>query len=240
MESKQAAFAQMENFTRRQFLRLGACACLAACSSPLHSGSAPNPVLKIQPRTYWGALEPDLDASAEYGRFDRQSNPEGWLTYTEPLPEVYNTLIVHHSALPVADGPLEIQRLHMQNKGYADIGYHFLINDRGGVSAGRVIQARGAHTGGFNTGTVGVVLLGNFESLQPTDLQLRALQSLGRYLANEYTLTHLAGHRDFQPGVTVCPGANLEPLLPTLANDLGLQFGSGGYVSPEWVISRGK
>ena len=114
---------------------------------------------------------------AEHGRFDPQSNPEGWLTYAKPLAEVYNTLIVHHSALLVSDGPLEIQRLHRQSKGYADIGYHFLINERGGVSVGRVIQARGAHTGGFNTGTVGVVLLGNFESIQPTDLQLRALQS---------------------------------------------------------------
>jgi hypothetical protein len=102
------------------------------------------------------------------------------------------------------------------------------------IYAGRDLSVRGAHTGGANTGTVGVALLGNFERGSPAKAQLDTLRALGAYLAGTYTLTHLAGHRDFQPGVTVCPGRELEPLLPGLAEELGLEFGTGGYVRPDW------
>lgn len=140
--------------------------------------------------------------------------------------------MVHHSALPLSDGPREIQELHMQNKGYADVGYHFLIDENGIIYEGRPINVRGAHTGGFNTGAVGVVLLGNFEEIEPTQSQLSSLTELNRYLKTAYQITHLAGHQDFQPGETLCPGRNLEPLLPGLANELELVFGTAGYVGP--------
>lgn len=147
----------MSIFSRRQFLYsalgLGLSACTHAAN---HSGSAPNTAIKVHPRATWQARAPDLNAPSEHGLFDPEFNPEGWLMYTEPLPEVYNTLIVHHSALDLSYGPYQIQQLHMQNKGYADIGYHFLIDESGRVSEGRYIRARGAHTGGYNTGTVGV------------------------------------------------------------------------------------
>ena len=51
-------------------------------------------------------------------------------------------------------------------------------------------------------------------------------------LIDAYAITHLAGHRDFQPGVTLCPGDNLEVLLPDLAAELGIAFGTEGYVGP--------
>lgn len=56
------------------------------------------------------------------------------------------------------------------------------------------------------------------------------LRELSGCLRDVYRLTHIAGHRDFQPGVTVCPGLHLEALLPELAVELGLEFGVGGYV----------
>ncbi len=222
--------------SRRQFIYSGLSACLAACSAGLgRLNSAPNDTLKIHRRADWQARDPDLNAPNEHGLFDPQFNPEGWLMYPGALADVYNTLIVHHSALDHSYGPLQIQALHLHNKGYADIGYHFLIDEHGRVSEGRTIRARGAHTGGFNTGTIGVVLLGNFEVDHPTEAQRWALKLLGDYLSETYTLTHLAGHRDFQPTVTVCPGAHLEELLTGLADDLGLQFGTGGYVAPQWA-----
>ena len=182
-------------------------------------------------REAWGAAAPDHAARAEGGFYDAATNPGGWLAYAEPLRDTLNTLVVHHSASAI-DGVRDIQRLHMQTRGYADIGYHFLIGADGLIYAGRDVGARGAHTGGANTGTVGVALLGNFERGDPAPAQLDSLRQLGAYLAAAYALTHLAGHRDFQPEATVCPGAGLAPLLPGLAEELRLDYGTSGYEAP--------
>jgi N-acetylmuramoyl-L-alanine amidase len=202
----------------------------AACTAV-----APRPSLESLPiilRSQWGAVEPDLNAPAEHGLYDAKTNPDGWLVYTKPLSQVLTTIVVHHSALPLSDGPLQIQQLHMHDKGYADIGYHFVIDPAGRIFEGRKLYVRGAHTGGHNTGTVGIVLLGNFEEAQPTAAQLASLKALAAALAAEYGIKWLAGHRDFQPDETVCPGRNLEVLLPGLAAELGLKFGTAGYVGP--------
>lgn len=216
----------------------GAGAVLAACGAGVGDGTvapaATAALPEIISREAWGAAAPDHTARAERGMFDARTNRGGWLVYAEPLRDALNTLVVHHSALPLSDGPREIQRLHMQTRGYADIGYHFVIDALGQIYAGRDLGVRGAHVGGANTGTVGAALLGNFEREAPAEAQLEALRRLGAYLAEAYALTHLAGHQDFQPGVTLCPGHELAPLLPGLAGELGLEFGTGGYVKPEW------
>jgi hypothetical protein len=186
--------------------------------------------LDIVSRAEWGAVDPVMD-SVE-GVYDPETNPGGWLAYDEPLEEVLTTIIVHHSALPVTDGPREIQDMHFQFKGYADIAYQFLIDERGQVYEGRSLSVRGAHTGGHNTGTVGIVLLGNFMEDSPTDAQLDSLRALSSCLIDAYRITHIAGHRDFQPDETDCPGDNLERLLPDLAAELGVEFGTEGYAGP--------
>lgn len=206
---------------------------LAGCAStPTPRPHCTLASLDIIPRAQWGAVAPDHNAPGEPGLYNAQTNPDGWLVYTQPLAQVLNTLVVHHSALPLSDGPLQIQQLHMRQKGYADIGYHFVIDAAGQVYAGRPLDVRGAHTGGHNTGTVGIVLLGDFESAQPTAAQLASLKTLAGCLADEYGIAWLAGHRDFQPGETVCPGQNLEARLPGLAAELGMKFGTKGYVGP--------
>jgi hypothetical protein len=200
---------------------------LASAAAGCRRGRALD-ALGIVPRAEWGAAPPDVAGSDE-GPYDAATNPGGWYVYPEPPTEALNTLVVHHSALPLSDGPVEIQRKHLR-RGFADIGYHFVIDAAGLIYAGRDVAARGAHTGGHNTGTLGVVLLGNFEERIPTEAQVDRLHALGHALREAYTLTHLAGHRDFQPGVTVCPGRHLETRLPALAEALKLSFGTAGYV----------
>jgi hypothetical protein len=220
--------------TRRLFLQLafaasatGLVPALASCKRKCSHDS-----LNITPRSDWQAADPNLDASGEHGLYDPTTNPEGWLVYDRPLSQVLTTIIVHHSALPPSDGPLEIQSMHMRRRGFADIAYHFVIDDAGQIYEGRALEVRGAHTGGHNTGTLGIVLLGNFEETFPTEAQLAALRTLVGCLSEEFAITHLAGHKDFQPGATVCPGRNLAPLLPGLAADLHLEYGTGGYRGP--------
>lgn len=191
----------------------------------------------IVPRSDWGARAMDLNARVEHGVFDPQTNPNGVLTYPGDLREWLTTVVVHHSALPLTQGPREIQALHMDQRGYADIGYHFIIAPDGTIYEGRPIGIRGAHVAGYNTGTVGVVLLGNFNETLPPEAQMRSLTRLLSYLRVEYGVTHLAGHQDFPdqgPQGTECPGAKLEERLPALAQATGLIYGIGGYIQPPW------
>lgn len=177
-------------------------------------------------RAGWGAAEKQFSPGGESGLFDERSNPGGWLEYPEPLADQLHSVVIHHAALEFYDGPQEIQRLHMLHRGFADVGYHYLIDGLGQIYEGRPIGVRGAHVGGRNTGAVGICLLGNFEEVGPLTAQLNTARLLAGYLQDAYQLTYLAGHRDFQPGQTVCPGANLWPLLPELAADLNLTFGA--------------
>ena len=180
--------------------------------------------LNIISRAGWGAADPDHDREGERGFYDPIANIEGWMVYDEPLKNVLDTIVVHHSALPASTGVKEIQQLHMDRRGFADIGYHFIIDAGGQIYEGRNITVRGAHTGGQNFGKIGIVLLGNFETVQPTVAQIASLKALSSCLANNYKVTYFAGHRDFQPGETVCPGRYLWQLLPELAESIELDY----------------
>ena len=199
--------------------------------------ASPPPKPTILSRKEWGARPLNLLALEEHGLFDAESNPEGALYYTGDLRRVLNTIVVHHSAISDA-GPAEIQDLHMDRRGFADVAYHFLIDSDGVIYEGREIDIRGAHVQGFNTGSVGVVLLGNFNDEEPTEAQLDSLRALVDYLRYTYEIRYLAGHKDYpdqSPDGTECPGANLYPLLPKMARSLGMKYGIDGYVRPGWV-----
>ena len=58
----------------------------------------------------------------------------------------------------------EIRRWHVRDRGWSDIGYHFLIDRDGTVAKGRPLERTGSHTQGHNTGTIGICLLGGWDS----------------------------------------------------------------------------
>ena len=104
------------------------------------------------------------------------------------------------------------------------------------VGAG-VVVAEGVAVG-FVVGVgveVGVVLLGNFNVIKPPAQAWQTLRSLIANMHDDYHIDYVAGHHDFQPEDTECPGAHLAARLPVLAADLQMKFGTGGYVVPKWI-----
>ncbi len=188
----------------------------------------------IVSREDWGARAIDHSAEDEFG-FYTLDNPEGWREYEGDLRDVYQTVIIHHSVTYDVDDPstmLSIQALHMDTRHWADIGYHFCVGKSGTVFEGRRLSARGAHTELYNTGSLGICLLGNFEEEIPTEVQLSATQMLVNWLALRLRATHLAGHRDFNDQ-TRCPGASLYPYLDAMAQEALLKRGTDGYIPPQ-------
>lgn len=139
-------------------------------------------------------------------------------------------IVVHHSALKVSGDPRSsvervraLYKYHAASRGWGDIGYHFIIDEAGQIYEGRQGGARavGGHAYCNNIGTLGIVLLGNFDTEEPTQAQAKSLQALTSYLAAEYHIdlgasvqyhgkvfpSPIVGHRDLLS--TACPGFSL-------------------------------
>jgi hypothetical protein len=193
--------------------------------------SAEHPTIIL--REEWGARASNFDAENEHG-FYTLDNPQGWRLYLEDLRLVYTTIIIHHSLLYKDDDLATvkaIQNLHMDSRGWADMGYHFCVGKSGSIYEGRPFTARGTHTEGHNTGTLGICLMGNFVAETPPQAQLDATQQLVNWVALRLDISHLAGHRDFNPRTT-CPGDTLYPYLDGIAYAAMLSRGKDGYVAP--------
>ncbi|MER5180280.1 peptidoglycan recognition family protein [Streptomyces sp. NPDC002896] len=179
-------------------------------------------------RAAWGADE------------SKRFKPDG----TENTPTAYypfQTITVHHTATPNGDPDpaatvRAIYELHAITNDWGDIGYHFLIDEEGRIYEGRYSGDDGIpahdgqgklvtafHVAGYNSGNLGIALLGNLMEQGPTDAARTALTRLVRVLSrfhgldpqarltytNPITGTQkevqsISGHRDWM--ATECPG----------------------------------
>jgi flagellar hook assembly protein FlgD len=185
-------------------------------------------------RSQWGADESIVRAAPSYAAMLRFA-------------------VVHHtagtnsySAVQSAAIVRGIQRYHVLSNGWNDIGYNFLVDKYGQVFEGRGggigRNVVGAHAQGFNTGSVGVAVLGTYEG---AGAPLAARSALVKLLAWRLDVAHVdplsaltfasfgnerfpagtnvrlravSGHRD--TGFTSCPGSKLYAQLPSLGRSV--------------------
>jgi len=68
----------------------------------------------------------------------------------------------------------DIRQWHL-DRGWSDIGYHYLINLNGDIENGRDIEKIGAHCKGQNTGSVGIAYVGGLDTNgKPKDTRTKA------------------------------------------------------------------
>jgi hypothetical protein len=195
----------------------------------------------ILPRASWGARERIQATPCGNG-----SHLEGRSCVADS--GVVNAVVHHtvssntYSAASVPAMLRSIQAFHMDVRGWDDIGYNFIV-DR----FGRIWEARGGgpdravvggHTGGFNTGSTGVSVLGTFDSQAPNN---EIVEGVSRVIAWKFAqrnvdpfgssvltsrggdihppgaqvpMANISGHRDL--GQTSCPGALLYAQLQNI------------------------
>ena len=115
-----------------------------------------------------------------------------------------NEIIIHCTATPEGREctVTEIRRWHIQ-RGFSDIGYHYVIHLDGRVEPGRNVDIAGAHCTGHNANSIGVVYVGGCgkDGKTPkdtrTDAQKAALANLLLDLRKLYPRATIHGHRDF-------------------------------------------
>lgn len=135
-------------------------------------------------------------------------------------------IIVHCSATranwmhdaPVTAKVAEIRRWHVQDRGWRDIGYHYVIDRDGAVALGRPLGQTGSHVKGRNTGTVGICLIGGHGSSAYDDFsdnftqaQDRALRAVIADLRRKYGNLDVSSHSDY--AAKACPGFKADKWL---------------------------
>jgi hypothetical protein len=98
---------------------------------------------------------------------------------------------------------------------WADIPYHYLIDLDGNVYEGRDVNYAGDTNTEYDpSGHALIVVLGNFEEVDPNPAQLNAVTATMTMLAKRFNIAadKIAGHKDFS-AQTACPGKSLYPYL---------------------------
>ncbi|WP_225234660.1 peptidoglycan recognition protein family protein [Klenkia terrae] len=178
---------------------------------------------------------PDIVTRAQWGA------DESIRTWDPEYAPTIKAATIHHTAdgnnYTAAQVPAmmrSIYAFHTQTRGWGDIGYNVIVDKYGRIFEGRYgglsSTVVGAHAGGFNTGTFGVSMLGNYAEVDTPAAMLESIAQViawklamygvnpngytqltsggggtSRYAAGAVvTLPTIFAHRDV--GSTTCPG----------------------------------
>lgn len=133
-----------------------------------------------------------------------------------------NKIIIHHSA--TADTPAKnfdgIKNHHINVNGWADIGYHYVVEDVDGgykVFKGRDEDRAGVHCPGQNNQSLGICLVGDFRKGNPSKEQLEKTKELIKDIYSRHGELPLYKHSDFV--ATQCPCFDLKLIIDLLEEE---------------------
>jgi N-acetylmuramoyl-L-alanine amidase len=135
----------------------------------------------------------------------------------KPITSV-NFIVVHCAATrPSMDiGANTIRRWHRQ-RGWLDIGYHYVIRRDGTVELGRPENIPGAHARPFNHLSLGICLVGGvteddvtIPEANFTPDQISALAALLLDMEERYPEAEVLGHRDLPNVRKACPSFDVR------------------------------
>ncbi len=119
-------------------------------------------------------------------------------------------VIVHCAATPEGRDVKteEIKRWHTEERGWSDIGYHWVVELDGSINEGRSEDINGAHCRGHNSDSIGICYVGGSDSEgNPKDTrtegQTDALVTLIKEILDRHPDAEVFGHRDFSS--KACP-----------------------------------
>lgn len=117
---------------------------------------------------------------------------------------------------------IELIRNGHRGKGWADIGYHFIIDRSGRVWEGRELCYQGAHVKNHNEGNLGILCVGNFDQQAPSAAQLAALERQLKVCMKEYKVASscVRSHQEWPGASTACPGRNMQSKMQALRRSI--------------------
>ena len=128
-------------------------------------------------------------------------------------------IVIHHSAT-TGGGAATFERYHIGVREWDSLAYHFVIGNGSQTGDGEIeVGARwreqkggpGAGALEYNEWGIAICLVGDFGEQKPTELQMRSLRALVKYLMLRYDIgpDNVLGHGECPGAATECPGRNL-------------------------------
>lgn len=116
------------------------------------------------------------------------------------------------SDIPGHDNVKTLRQWHVMERGWSDIGYHYLITKNGSVYKCRPIERAGAHCHGENFDSIGICLSGKVNF---TPMQIESATKLNKELCNKFHLMNdqIFGHNNFN-SMKTCPNFDIKKVLP--------------------------
>lgn len=141
----------------------------------------------------------------------------------KPIKRKINKIIVHCTATPECREVTidDVRRWHVEERGWSDVGYHFLVLIDGTIQEGRPLKRSGAHTKGHNKDSIGVAYVGGMSVDMSeakdtrTEEQKETLVNLLCDLKDAYGGT-IYGHRDFSN--KECPSFDAKKEYENISN----------------------
>jgi len=155
-----------------------------------------------------------------------KSVPVGAMLYQGKARYPVEEIVVHCVATPpdfmagvsTAERVAEVRRWHMRDRGWRDIGYHWLIDRDGTVTPGRAETEIGAGVEGHNAGVIHISLFGGFGSAETdpfernfTATQDAALRRIIREVCDRTRIAKVTGHNQY--AAKACPGFSVPDWL---------------------------
>jgi hypothetical protein len=186
-------------------------------------------IVPAEPASADAATRPKIISRAGWG-----ANEE-WRSGSPSRASSVSMGVVHHTATSnsYSDAKAVMRSMynyHTRSLGWSDLGYNIVVDQQGNVYEGRAGGLEsgviGAHARGYNTGSFGVSVIGNFDQITPPRAALDAVGEVIAWQSSVYGINPegwangrrtIVGHRDV--GNTACPGANFYPLLGSVRAD---------------------
>ncbi|MEM7624405.1 MAG: peptidoglycan recognition family protein [Planctomycetota bacterium] len=172
---------------------------------PTAAAAAPPAPAGVLPRKHWtrhGITSRNINAMNGVKKIT--IHHEGWTPFTAT------------SAAATYDRIESIRQIHTRDRGWSDIGYHFIIDRQGRIVEGRPLAYQGAHVSENNPHNMGILVLGNFEKQTPSKKQVEALGRFTRQMmkAHRVPASRVRTHKEINP--TQCPGRHLQAQVDLL------------------------
>ena len=212
-----------------------------------------SPIVKIQSRRLTIAGSPTIIPRESWGA-DESIRRDKVPRYAPAL----RFVVIHHTVNTNNYTPAESAAIvrgdyvyHVKGNGWDDIGYNFLVDKYGQVFEGRYggvdKPVVGAHALGFNNGSVGIAVIGDYDTVQ---ISAAARAALVKLLAWRLDVAHIdplsfvnvisGGNQKFPKGIPVnlraisghrdvyftdCPGNALYNEIPSIAKSVAATGG---------------
>lgn len=126
---------------------------------------------------------------------------------------VIKNIVVHCADTPkgVYFDVKDIYKWHVTERGWSDVGYHYIILLDGTIQKGREDSVPGAHVKGHNSESLGICYIGGAKGEDTrTEAQKHSMIHLISSLKRMYLEAEVFGHRDFDGVAKTCPSFDAQ------------------------------